>query len=327
MLAIHRNKTLSVDDTFLALDIGGTNVTCGLVSRLGLVLATDIFKTGLRSGPEELIALIITRMKALWEQSDEDHRPKALAVGAPGWLKPKEGVVVMAPNIEGWVDIPITRIMSEALELPARLENDSNLYALGEWFGSGQGCDNEITVTLGTGVGAGLILNGRLWSGSFASAAELGHIPLGPANKRVCGCGRTGCLETVASARGMTKLAREWLEAKKSTKYRGAPDDLDTDVLRELAEKGDKMSLHVFREAGLALGQVLAGVFNLLSLERAVLGGGAAGAFKFLREPVMEVLKAHLVTARIEEIQLVKGTLGTNAPLVGAAALLTAEGF
>ncbi|MDR1109903.1 MAG: ROK family protein [Deltaproteobacteria bacterium] len=321
-------KDRSEEDTFLALDIGGTNVTCGLVSRVGEVLSTDIFPTRDGRTPDALISLIINRLKVLWATADQTHRPSALAIGAPGWIKPLEGIVVTAPNIEGWVDVPITKIMSQALELPARLENDANLYALGEWLaGAGKGSDNEITLTLGTGVGAGLILGGQLWNGSFTSAAEIGHIPLGPAHTAPCGCGRLGCLETMASARGMARLAREWLEAGRKTKFRGSPTELNTEVMTKLAERGDPMSLDVFQRAGTALGQVLAGVFNLLSLERAVLGGGASGAFKYIRKAIVEYLSVHLVTAKIDEIQIVKGTLGINAPLVGAAALLNAGGF
>jgi glucokinase len=328
MLSIRQTNNISEDDTFLALDIGGTNITCGLVNRLGEVLATDIFPTIQGTSPDSLISQIVQRLKILWGTADQAHRPSAVAIGAPGWIKPLEGIVVNAPNLNGWVDVPITKLMSQALELPARLENDANLYALGEWLaGAGQGCNNQITVTLGTGVGGGLILNGHLWSGSFNSATEIGHIPLGPGYSAKCGCGRIGCLETIASARGMTRLAREWLASGRKSRFKGSPDELNTEVMLDLAERGDPMSLHVFKEAGTALGQVLTGVLNLLSLERVVLGGGAAGAFKFLKQALTEYLTQHLVTAKIDEIQVVKGKLGINAPLVGAAAILIAEGF
>ncbi|MDR1656779.1 MAG: ROK family protein [Deltaproteobacteria bacterium] len=317
------------DDTFLALDIGGTNVTSGLVDRVGKILQIDGFSTGLgKAGPKALTDLIVDHLKLLWNKADSDHRPLALAIGAPGWLKPHEGVVVVAPNLPGWRDVPITRIMSQALDLPAKLENDANLYALGEWLaGAGQGHRNEITLTLGTGVGGGLILNDRLWSGSFASAAEIGHIPLGAANTDVCGCGRQGCLETIASARGMARQARLWLAEGKPTIYEGSPDALDTQTMVDLAHKGDQMSLQAFNSAGEAIGQILTGVFNLLSLEAAVIGGGAAGAFDYLKGPILKVLGTHLVTAQLEEISVVKGQLGLNAPLVGGAALLAAEGY
>jgi glucokinase len=316
------------DDTFLALDIGGTNINCGLVTRSGEILFTDSLSTKSGSTPQSLIDLMVDKLKVLWKKAENHSRPKALAIGAPGWLKPREGVVVVAPNIPGWRDIPITRIMSQALDLPARLENDANIYALGEWLaGAGRGADNQITITLGTGVGGGLILNGKLWVGSFASAAEIGHIPLGPSATITCGCGRQGCLETVASARGMTNLAKKWLETGRESTYLGSPEAINTETMKSLAIKGDPMSIWVFQQAGKALGQILSGIFNLLSLQRAVIGGGAAGAFEFIQKSIIEVLGTHLVTAQIDEIQVVKGQLGASAPLVGAAALLAEEGF
>jgi glucokinase len=319
---------LRPDDTFLTLDIGGTNVTGGLVERSGRILHKDDFPTALGGDQRSLIDLIVDHLKSLWNKSGDGRRPKALAIGAPGWLRPSEGVLVVAPNLPGWRDVPITRIMSQALELPARLENDANLYALGEWLGgAGRGSNNMIAVTLGTGVGGGLILDGRLWSGSFASAAEIGHISLGAGFNAVCGCGRVGCLETVASARGMARLARERLAQGAATLFDGPPEDLTAKTLEELASRGDAMALSILGEAGRALGHVLSGVFNLLSLEKAVIGGGAAGAFEHLAGPIMEVLAARLVTAQINEIKVVKGLLGVDAPLVGGAALLEAEGW
>jgi glucokinase len=272
--------------------------------------------------------IIASKLKNLWIQSGNERRPRALGIGAPGWIKPKEGIVVMAPNIPGWRDIPITRIMSEAMDLPALLENDANLYALGEWLvGAGRGYQNEIALTLGTGVGGGLILNGCLWTGSFASAAEVGHFPLNPWTGAICGCGRKGCLETVASAKGMSRLAREWLASGQKTIYHGHPDDINPAIMLELARKSDPMSLSVFQTAGEALGLALASIFNLLSLEVAVIGGGAAGAFEFIEKHLFKILGEHLVTAQINEIKVLKGSLGTDAPLVGSAALLTAAGY
>ncbi|MDR2350911.1 MAG: ROK family protein [Deltaproteobacteria bacterium] len=314
------------EDTFLALDIGGTNVKSGLVTRGGELKKHDSFPTSDGKSPAHLIELIARNLKKLWNESASDGRPKALAIGAPGWIKPKEGIVVMAPNIPGWRDLPITRLMSQALDIPAVLENDANLYALGEWSkGAGQGRDNQITLTLGTGVGGGLILDGKIWNGSFTSAAEVGHIPL-VGNPRVCGCGRVGCLETVASALGMASIMKERIAAGHETLHRGDPNKIDSKIMMELAGKKDPLSLRIFREAGEAMGYVLSFVFNLLGLETAVIGGGGAGAFEFMEESMTEILERHVVTAVMSEIAVVRGALGGNAPLIGAAALLNACG-
>jgi glucokinase len=315
------------NDTFLALDIGGTNVKSGLISRGGDILKYHSFPTSDGRDPNHLIDLIAQNLKTLWNESMSAHRPKALAIGAPGWIKPKEGIVVMAPNIPGWKDLHITKLMSQALDIPAVLENDANLYALGEWLrGAGAGQDNQITLTLGTGVGGGLILRGRIWDGSFTSAAEVGHIPLS-GNNRVCGCGRVGCLETVASAIGMASVFRDKLAAGHETLYTGNPGDIDTKIMLELAMNKDPLSLSVFREAGEAIGYVLSGIFNLLGIEMAVIGGGGSGAFEFMEPSILDVLGRHLVTAVMDQIKVVKGALGGNAPLIGAAALLNDAGY
>jgi glucokinase len=314
-------------DSFLALDIGGTNVKCGLVSRAGEILLFRSFPTHEAAGPQNLIALIVRKLKELWAEAGGSRRPRALAIGFPGWLKPKEGLVVGAPNIPGWKDVPITRLMSQALDIPALLENDANLYALGEWLtGAGKGSDNELVVTLGTGVGGGLILGGRIWSGSFTSAAEIGHIHIA-GNTRVCGCGRTGCLETVASALAEATIFKERMLAGAETKFKGKPEEVTAETMMELASQGDPLALQVFREAGEALGSVLSGIFNLLGLEKAVIGGGGAGAYEFLEPAITEVMGQHILTATMDEIRIVKGVLGGNAPLVGAAALLAAAGY
>ncbi|MDR1164310.1 MAG: ROK family protein [Deltaproteobacteria bacterium] len=316
------------DDTFLALDIGGTYVKSGLITRRGEILSFHSFPTSEGQSPTHLLELIIGRLKDLRSEAGSKRAPKALGIGAPGWIKPKEGVLALAPNIPGWKDLPITRLMSQALKIPAVLENDANLYGLGEWLaGAGRGHENLIVLTLGTGVGGGLILEGRLWSGSFASAAEIGHIPLGGERQRLCGCGRLGCLETVASTNGMRKIAIERVRDGEPTRYRGDLDLLDTSVMVELAQEGDPLSTRIFAEAGEAIGWVLAGVFNLLGLEAAVIGGGGAGAFDFILPSLKKVLSHHMVTATFDEIRVVKGALGGNAPLVGAAALLNNHGF
>jgi glucokinase len=313
------------DDTFLALDIGGTNVKSGIITRHGEILKFHSFPTSSGKNPEHLLELIIQQLRNLWDEVIP--HPLALGIGAPGWIKPQEGILINAPNIPGWKNVPITQIMSGSLNIPAVLENDANLYALGEWLtGAGKGHNNMITLTLGTGVGGGLILEGRLWNGSFASAAEIGHIPL-PGNNRVCGCGRVGCLETVASSLGMRNIAIERLSQGAKTSYRGDPQAINTEIMQELARFGDPLSLQVFQEAGEAIGYTLTGVFNLLSLETAVIGGGGAGAFDFIQPSIQKILSQHMVTAGYEDISVVKGILGGNAPLVGAAALLISHGF
>ena len=305
---------------YLAADVGGTNINLGLVDDEGLVLARRAFATDSSRGPAQVMADIIRHLKALAAESP--GRPAGLAIGVPGWIDQGAGVLLNTPNMPGWVNVPVTKILSQALDLPVFLENDCNLYALGEWHGgAGRGLKHLLTLTLGTGVGGGLIIDGRLWYGAFASACEIGHLRVEDRGAP-CGCGQRGCLETIASATGMARLGRLWLKKKKETLYRGTPEGLTPKAMFDLARLGDPMSLAVFRRAGEALGLVLAGVFNLLGLEGAIIGGGAAGAFEFIRPRLREVLEGGVIVADPAHLKLLRGELGGDAPLVGAPALI-----
>ncbi|MDR0882240.1 MAG: ROK family protein [Candidatus Adiutrix sp.] len=307
---------------YLALDVGGTNITAGLVDQEGLVLARRAFATLAGRPPKDVINDMAAHLRAVATESSAGPPPRALAVGLPGWINQERGLLIQAPNVPGWVNVPMADIMSRMLGLPVCLENDGNLYALGEWlYGAGQGLNNLLVVTLGTGVGGGLILEKKLWNGSFASAVEIGHMPI-DLKGAICGCGRRGCLETVASATGLRRLGVEWLAAGRPTGYLGRPEDLTPIILYALAQKGDEMALTIFQKAGQSLGLVLSGVVNLLGLEGVVIGGGVAGALEFIRPALWDVLARRVIIAAPEKIRLLKGLLGEDAPLAGAAALL-----
>ena len=314
----------NMKSTCLAVDVGGTNIKMGLVDADGRILAHQGFPTDSNRGPDLVMDDIIRHLKELSAEAPRSQRPKGMVVGVPGWINQAEGVLLKTPNMPGWLNVPVAKIMSRALDLPVFLENDSNLYALGEWSsGAGRGLKHLLILTLGTGVGGGLIIGEKLWYGAFASAGEVGHIKVEPRGA-LCGCGNRGCLETIASATGMARLGREWLKKKKATLYRGAPDQLTPKLMFDLARQGDPMSLAVFRRAGEALGQVLTGIFNLLGLEGAIIGGGAAGAYEFIRPRLGEVMAKGVVVADSTRLKLVPGELGEDAPLVGAPALLRA---
>ena len=308
--------------TCLAADVGGTNIKVGLVDEDGRVLARRGFKTNSSRGPDLVMADIIRHLKGLAAEAPRGRRPTGLAIGVPGWINRADGILLNTPNMPGWVNVPVVEIMSRALGLPVFLENDSNLYALGEWHGgAGRGLKHLLVITLGTGVGGGLIIEEKLWYGAFASAGEIGHQRV-ELRGAPCGCGSRGCLETIASATGMTRLGREWLKKKKETLYREGADRLTPKLMFDLARRGDPMSLAVFRRAGEALGMVLVGIFNLLGLEGVIIGGGAAGAFEFIRPRLWEILSQGLVVAEPAQLKLVRGELGEDAPLAGAPALI-----
>lgn len=308
--------------TYMAMDVGGTNVNIGLVDEDGRILDRAHFPTAGQPSRDALIEEMARHLKEVAARAD--HKPLALTVGLPGWLDPKQGLLVEAPNMPtpGWKNVPITRLLGQALGLPVRLENDTNMYAMGVWkYGEGRGLHNLLVVTLGTGVGGGLILQDKLWYGSFASAVEIGHVPVDYLGGAVCGCGRRGCLETVASATGMSRLAREWLAAGRPTLYDGRPGDITTKVLHGLAQQGDQMALAVFRQAGEWLGVTLAGAVDLLGLEGLIIGGGAARAMEFIEPRLREMIEAHVMVTDPKNIAIRRSLLDDDAPLLGGAAL------
>lgn len=308
--------------TCLTMDVGGTNVTAGLVDEGGRILARRRFPTQSSRSQSLLTREMVDHLKSLAAEAPAGAPPVGLVVGLPGWINYEEGVLIEAPNLPGWRNVPVAEIFSRTLNLPVRLENDSNMYALGEWrYGAGAGLHNLLVITLGTGVGGGLILNDRLWYGSFLSAVEVGHITVAPQDGVMCACGRRGCLETVASATAMARQAREWLSAGRPSLYQGAPENLNTEVLHTLAQKNDPMALAVFESAGRALGLVLAGILNLLGLEGIVIGGGAAGAMDFIGPHIHDAVSRHVLVTWPERIKIAPGSLGNDAPLLGGAVL------
>jgi glucokinase len=175
-------------------------------------------------------------------------------------------------------------------------------------------------VTLGTGVGGGLILSGHIWNGAFGTAAEIGHCVIEPEG-RPCRCGGRGCLETLASATAMAEMARERILAGRACGYQGPLEQLTSVHLFDLARQGDALALEIFRIAGNALGLALVNVFNLLGLEAVVIGGGAGMTFDFLRPHIMSTITGRLFTMDVDQLFLARSSLGDLAPLIGAAAL------
>lgn len=307
--------------TYLAVDLGGTNVTLGLVTADGRLLQRQRFPVRAERGPEPIIADLISGLRAIKDKVEPNHQPAGVAVGAAGLIRPREGLLVFAPNLPGWRDVPLADHLSQALDLEVRLENDANLYALGEALvGSGRGLKNLLLITLGTGVGGGLILGGRLWGGSSGTAGEIGHMVVEPTGQ-VCGCGSRGCLETVASATAMTRTAREWMSAGRTCGYTGPLGNLTAAHLYDLAEKGDTLAQEIFDRAGQALGLVLTGVFNLLALEGVIIGGGAAGAYRFIFPAMYQEFSSRVFAVAPEQIRFAPAALGDDAPLFGAPAL------
>lgn len=290
----------------VGVDIGGTSVKLGLVDENGKVLARESFITKRYPGRKRQLAALVERISGLrsWA-GKKGYALLGVGVGAPGPVDVERGFVYFFPNIPGWKNTPLKLLLEKRLGLGVTVDNDANAMAFGEYrFGAGRGARNMIALTLGTGIGGGLVMDGKLFHGPKFSAVEVGHIVIDPAGVR-CGCGNRGCVETfVGSGYIFRKIRRTPQQAGLA------------------ARKGDRRALKMWKEAGEGLGTMLAGLVNVLNPERIVLGGGIAQNGKLLFEPVRKTIQKKAFSIAARSVRVVPAKLGVDAGLIGAAALI-----
>jgi glucokinase len=297
-------------------DFGGTLVKVGLVSDTGRIVAEQALDTTAARGPAAFIAMLTGAISRLaGEAGVPARRLRGVGIGAPGLVQ--RGIVRRMVNVPGWRDIPLQRLIERALRCPCRIDNDANLAALGEWrFGAGRGTQDMVAVTLGTGVGGGLVIGGRLLRGADGAAGEIGHMVVDPGGPR-CGCGRRGCLEAHVGTAGILRQARA---ARLIARGRLTPR-----MVSDAAAAGSPAARRVWERTGWWLGLGLANVVNLVNPERIVIGGGVAGAWPWFAPSMTASLKTHAVFAAASSVRVVRARLGPQAGVVGAAVLLWME--
>ncbi len=288
----------------ITVDLGGTNLRVALVEN-NKVVNRVIHPTP--RGADAIVGLIAQQALEL----AEDKQVLGIAIAAPGTASPKMDRLSKAPNLPELNNYPMASEVTLKTKLPCIIENDANVYAMGEtFFGAARGLHTVVVYTLGTGVGGGIILSGKLWRGVNGAAAELGHVSIDETG-HLCGCGARGCIETYSSATAMARLAKEY--GSKATTAREA---------YELANEGDEAAQKVFLRAGSALGIAIAGILNTLNPQAVVIGGGGSSAYSLLEEHIEKELKVRAFPAALENFKLLKCTLGNDAALLGGAALL-----
>ena len=310
----------------IGVDLGGTNLKALCVEQDGAILARTECPTNAEKGPDAVLQTIIRTVNQLIRDCDSaSARIIGVGIGAPGPLNPETGVVLKAPNLPGWKNIQLRERVADALKMPIKIENDANLAALGEyWKGAGANASVLVCLTLGTGVGGGVIINGRIFSGSSFIGAELGHMSI-KYDGLPCGCGGYGCLEAYISATSIIKRTTLALE-------RGARSSLATihnyDVSRltahdvyKAAVDGDDLARHIMEETGMLLGIGLANVGNIFNPDVVVIGGGVAGAFDILIEPARRELQKRAMPGIMDTMTIVPAQLGSDAGSIGAAGL------
>ncbi|MBW3603038.1 MAG: ROK family protein [Actinobacteria bacterium] len=298
-------------------DLGGTNITIGLVDDDFRVV--DDAKVPTPRGPGRAVDAIVAAVRALGADV------AAVGVGAPGPVS--DGVVLTAPNLPGWGDsVPLAQRLRDSLGLPVEVENDATAGTVGEWrAGAGRGSDHLLGVWLGTGVGGGLVLDGRPYRGASGAAGELGHVPV-RLDGAQCGCGLRGCVEAYAGRASMERTVRLAAEAGRPTAMldiaaAAGKQRLTAKVWSRALDDDDPLAVAVFAEAVAAAGAGIAAAVNLLDLDTVVLGGGLTERFgKRLTGRVLAATRAHLLVAD-KPLRVAVAELGDDSGMVGAAAL------
>lgn len=303
----------------IGIDIGGTNIKAGAVDFRGTILARKYEPTEAALGAEAIFNKLQS-ITAFLQENVKDGHLKAVGLGVPGAVLSKQGVVTQAPNIPVWDGLPIQKIMQERLQRPCFIENDANAIALGEvWMGVGRGARHVVCLTLGTGVGGGIISEGELLRGADGMAAEPGHLTVDLNGPR-CNCGSQGCLETYASSTGILRRMLELLPNRpESTLAKVSPDAITTAVIYEHAVKGDPLSIELLERAGKGLGVGLATLVNIFNPEIIIIGGGVAAAWDLLIPPALNTMRERAFKAPAARVRVVRAEKQDDAGIYGNA--------
>ena len=307
----------------IGVDVGGTKVAGGVVDEEGKILAHDRRETPARS-VDAVLATIVSVVQKL----RTEHEVQAVGIGMPGFVDQTRSRVLVVPNLAEWHDKPLREHMETALDLPVVVENDANAAAWGEVaFGAGRGESDVVCVTVGTGVGGGIVIGGELHRGRFGVAAEIGHIEIVP-DGRLCGCGQRGCWEQYASGNALVRDAREraaddrFAAAQMLALGDGTPEGIRGEHVTAAAKAGDPVAMAAFAQLGWRLAEGMADLAAILDPGLFVLGGGVSEAGELLLNPVRVNYVEQLTGGFGRPIAPVKvAELGNGAGLVGVADL------
>lgn len=308
----------------IGIDIGGTKIAAGVVDDGGAVLARRVIPTE----SDEPNAIVAATLKVARELRAAAPAAGAVGVGAAGLVDPEAGVILGAPNL-AYRNLPVRAMLEDRLGLRVVVDNDANVAAWGEaLYGAGKGAGDQVMVTVGTGIGGGLVLGGQLYRGAHGVGAELGHMVVDP-DGPVCGCGNRGCWEAVASGTAIGRMARERIgEAAAAgslvlSAAGGDPEAITGEIVGRVAAQGDAFAREIVAGAGRMLGVGLASIVNVFDPEIIVVGGGAAaGTGELLLGPAREAMAEHVLGWEWRpRVRVVPAGLGNDAGIVGAAAL------
>jgi glucokinase len=310
----------------IGVDFGGTNIVSAVVSLEGEIISKAKVAAEIPAGVQH----VVENMKRSISKAIEEAKVKkdaliAIGLGSPGPLNSREGTVINPPNLTGWRNVPLRSMIEKDFSLPVFLDNDANAAAFGEfWAGAGKEVRNFVCFTLGTGVGGGIILNGKLIRGADDTAGELGHCTIDYGGY-LCKCGNRGCLETYISATGIVRRTREAIEhGEKTILYEmleGNLDKLTSKMVHIALLNGDDLAARIMHETGILLGVGIANVVNALNPDMVVISGGVIEAGEHLFTPAREEVAKRAFEDPAKRVKIVPSTLGDNAGCIGAAGI------
>ena len=313
----------------VGIDLGGTNIKAGLLSESGEITCRVVMPTHANSGPKVVASRIADSIRQVLQKAsnirDGSHADiVGIGIGSPGLIITQTGVVHFSPNFEGWTDIPLTDYVKAELtpsELPISIDNDVNAMTLGELHhGAGVKMQSIVCLTLGTGVGGGVVVDGNVYHGCANTAGELGHTIVMP-DGRFCGCGNQGCLEAYAGARHIIERTLAKIEAGRKSSLT-QQEDLTTKDISEAAHAGDELAIEILADTGRYIGIALTSIAHILNPQMAIIGGGIAEAGeKLLFEPIRAEVNKRAMDIPAQTMEIVKAKLGNEAGIVGAAML------
>lgn len=310
----------------VAVDIGGTKIMTAVFSADGQMLAKDVCPTIADEGVDAVVERLISAIGGIIDRYGSDASGLAgIGIACAGGVDSENGIVVTpSPNLPGWSDLPLRDIIEEKFKLDTFVLNDASSAALGEQrFGAGQGVNNLVLVTLGTGIGGGIIIDGRLYLGANGAAGELGHMTVDE-NGPVCGCGNTGCLEVMVSGRAVAREAvRRISEGEKSSLAEmagGKVENITSEQVAAAATAGDSLALDILTRAAHYLGVGLVGIVNAFNPEIIILGGGMAELGSLYIEPAEKLVMDRAFSISTRKLSFVTASLGNEAGVYGVAA-------
>ena len=308
----------------IGIDMGGTNTVFGIVDARGTVIASDSIKTGKHAEFADYLDELHTELTRLIEKNEVVDKIQGIGIGAPNGNY-FTGMIENAPNLP-WHTVELAKLITEKFNLPCAVTNDANAAALGEMtYGAARGMKDFIMITLGTGVGSGIVIDGKMVYGHDGFAGELGHVIVKPSNGRQCGCGRTGCLETYCSATGVARTAREFLETRPEEDSLLRSLDIASITSKDVydaAVKGDKIANEIFNFTGTILGESIANFIAFSSPEAIVLFGGLAKAGDLILNPLKAALNRNILNIFAGKAKVILSELKeSDAAVLGASAL------